>query len=302
MKVTVAFAFDNKFCTPAYVAIKSLIMAAKDSTVYTIIIYSWNINKRILRKFETLIKNTRHKIIYLEADKNQFREFPVTRTWPYSVYLRLLLPEVLLQYDKVIYSDVDVFFLDDLSELYSYDIEDYQIGGVAAERTATATQHQVYDNYKNEYIYWSGLLLMNLKKMRQEHFSDRIKDNIFKYGNHLRMFDLELLNLTCDKVLSLPLRYIMLQSLYNAEDITKTPEYQWLNPIYSKEEINTEKENTIIIHYAGPLGKPWLLKSPPQYYAEILISIPYTFKLMNQYNKIIYQLIKVLKQIKRKLV
>lgn len=301
MKVTIVFAFDKKFCPPAYVAIKSLIMSAKKSTKYTIIILSWCINKRTLRKFESLIQNTIHEIIYLQADKNQFKGYPVTRTWSYSVYLRLLLPDLLPQYDKVIYSDVDVFFLDDLSELYSYDIENYQIGGVAAERKDTATQHQIYENYKNEYIYWSGLLLMNLKKMRQEFFSAKIKNSVNKYRNRLRMFDLELLNLTCDRILPLPLRYVMLQSIYNAEDITKTAEYQWLNPIYSKEEINTEKENTIIIHYAGPLGKPWLLKDPPQYYREILNSIPYSFKLMNQYNKIVYQLIKIVKRIKQKL-
>lgn len=302
MKIAIAFTFDNRFCTPAYVAIKSLIMSAKDSTAYTIIIYYWNIPSPNLKKFIPLVENTKHEIIFLKADKNEFKGFPVTRTWSYSVYLRLLLPNVLPQYDKIIYSDVDVFFLGDLSTLYSYDIEDYQLGGVAAEYRDTAQVHQVYSEYANEYIYWSGLLLMNLRKLRQENFIDNIRNLVPKYKNRLRMFDLELLNMACNKILPLPLRYIMLQSIYNEQDISKAPEFRWLTSVYSPEKISHEKANTVIVHYAGSMGKPWLLKKPPMYYAKVLDTIPRSFKIMNQYNRIANHIFNRLKLIKNMII
>lgn len=302
MKTAIAFTFDNRFCVPAYVAIKSLILAAKNSTSYTIIIYYWNIPQKNLKQFNSLVENTNHEIIYLKADKNKFTGFPVTRTWSYSVYLRLLLPDILPQYDKIIYSDVDVFFLDDLSNLYNYDLEDYQLGGVAAEYRSRAQVHQVYPEYANEYIYWSGLLLMNLKRLRQENFVSNIQNFVFKYRNRLKMFDLELLNLTCDKILTLPLRYIMLQSIYNEQDISQAPEFRWLTSVYTQEEIKQEKENTVIVHYAGSLGKPWLLKEPPAYYAKILNTIPWSFKIMNHYNRLSNYVFNRLKRIKNKII
>ena len=302
MKIAIAFTFDNKFCTPAYVAIKSLILSAKSSTSYTIIIYYWNIPAGNLKKFNSLVENTNHEIIYLKADKNEFNGFPITRTWSYSVYLRLLLPNVLPQYDKIIYSDVDVFFLDDLSDLYSYDIEDYQLGGVAAECRDAAQVHQVYPEYANEYIFWSGLLLMNLKKLRQENFVEHIRTFVSKYKNRLKMFDLELLNLACNKILPLPLRYIMLQSIYNEQDISKAPEFRWLTSVYSPEKIKEEKADTVIVHYAGSMGKPWLLKKPPMYYAKVLDTIPYWFKVMNQYNRIVNYIFNKLKRIKNMII
>lgn len=299
MKVVIAFTFDNKFCTPAYVAIKSLIMSANTSTTYTIIIFYWNIPSKNLKKFNLLLENTKHEIVYLKAGQNEFKGFPVTRTWSYSVYLRLLLPNVLPQYDKIIYSDVDVFFLRDLSGLYDYNIENYQLAGVAAECKDTAKSHQIYEEYANNYIYWSGLLLMNLKKLRQENFVDHVRFYVSKYKDRLKMFDLELLNLTCDKILPLPLRYIMLQSIYNEQDISNAPEFTQLTSVYSPEKINQEKENTVIIHYAGSPGKPWLSNKPPAYYAKILNTIPRSFKIMNFYNRIVNYIINKLKKIKK---
>lgn len=300
MKISIVFTFDRKFCPPAYIAISSLIDSAKETTQYDIIIYYWDIGKKDLQQFDELIKGTRHTISYIEARKDDFAGYPVTRTWSYAVYLRLMLPDVLKLYDKVIYSDVDVFFVDDLSELYSQDLTGYEWGGVRAEINGTLGQkHQYYEEYAHKYIYWSGLMLMNLKVMREHGFSDKVKDCVMKYKFRLRMFDLEVLNLISKDVLDLPLRYIMLQSIYNNADIKKAEEYSYLSQIYSDEEILCEKQNTVIIHYAGKMGKPWLVKKAPGYYEEYMKRMPKRFWEKNTINFYEHRAVMFLKKMKR---
>ena len=55
------------------------------------------------------------------------------------------------------------------------------------------------------------------------------------------------------------------------------------NKVYSDEEILKEKEDVIIVHYAGKPGKPWRFKKVPPDYKKIMDTIPkslrkYTFR------------------------
>ena len=85
------------------------------------------------------------------------------------VYYRLIIPELLPQYDKVIYSDVDVMFKGDLSALYLEDISEYQVIAVPMERKdETNGIHQHFAEYSNEFVYISSFMFMNTKRMREE--------------------------------------------------------------------------------------------------------------------------------------
>lgn len=299
MKISIAFTFDSKFCTPAYIAISSLIDSANETTQYDIIIFHWGISDRKLKYFKQLIEPTKHCISFYKAEKEDFNGFPITYTWTYSVYLRLMLPTILMDREKVIYSDVDVFFKKDLSEVYNTNITNVEWAGVRAERNGRMHQkHQYYEEYKHEFIYWSGFMLMNLKKMREECFSEKVKACVKQYQKRLRMFDLEVLNLISGEIYDLPLRYVMLQSLYNTDKITEVEEFDYLNSVYNIETIKEEKRDTVIIHYAGKPGKPWLLKEPSGYYKAYMKKLPPCFAIQNFFYKIENWLVGVLRKIK----
>lgn len=282
MKISIVFTFDSKFCVPAYIAISSLIDSANETTQYDIIIYHWGISDSKLNYFKKLIMPTRHSISLYKAKAEDFEGFPITYTWSYSVYLRLMLPKILADREKVIYSDVDVLFKGDLSEVYCTDITNVEWAGVRAEKNGRENQnHQFYEEYQHEYIYWSGFLLMNLNKMREERFSEKIRDCVKKYRQRLKMFDLEVLNLISNEIYDLPLRYVMLQSIYNTAEIQNIEEFDYINSVYSIDEMKEEKKKTVIIHYAGKPGKPWLLKNIPDYYRVYVGKLPYYFKIQN---------------------
>lgn len=86
------------------------------------------------------------------------------------LYYRLLTPELLPQYDKAIYIDVDVLFKKDLSEVFNIDISGYECAAVPVELNSDKMIcHKYFPENKNKYIYISSFLVMNLKLMREKN-------------------------------------------------------------------------------------------------------------------------------------
>lgn len=294
--IPIVFTFTNDFIVPAYIAIKSLIDHANTSTKYEIIVIHYDLTKHNVIALKNLIFFTRHTIKFKWIDKEILAGYPDSSHWPTIVYVRLFLPEILLQYNKVIYSDIDVLFCGDLSEVYQTEIKGYEWAGIKAEKnTKNMTGHKYFANNKNEYIYMSGFMLCNLKQMRECQFTDIVKKNIQNFSSELSMFDLDILNMSSQKIKALPIRYAFLVNLYENENMRQAFEYSYMKKIYTYRELEEEKNNIIIIHYAGGRGKPWLCFWPGEEYSRYICSLPKDIKniykknrletLMNQYRR-----------------
>lgn len=273
--IPIVFTFDKRILWGAAVAIKSLIDHANSETIYDIYVLHPDLSETVIQDFESMIVSTQHRIQFCRISPAQFSKFPKNKgSWTEIVYYRMLIPEVLKQYNKAIYSDVDVFFCEDMTEVYQTDIEDVHWAGVRAERNwDKATGHQYYAENKNAYIYWSGFMLMNLEKMRNENKLQDFYDTVHTYRDRLRLFDLEVLNLACE-IKELPFRYVTLETVYELERLSDCKEYSFLQHVYHDEELTAAKTDPAIIHYAGPLGKPWRRKRPPFYYKEYMDNVP----------------------------
>ena len=283
--IPVVFCFDSRIILGASVAIKSLIDCAKETTTYDIRIFHSDINLKDQKNISALAENTRHNIAFHYINPDLFKDAPKNKgSWTEIVYYRLLAPEILKEYDKVIYSDVDVLFKGDLEELYSIDINDYEMALVRAEKnTPNIIEHRYFEENKNDYIYWSGLILYNSKRFREEKILNKLYKNIETYKNKLKAYDLDLINVTCQNILPLDLKYCVLQGFFYNDDYTKIKEYEYLKFVYNDEEIKNAKNNTIIIHYAGYPGKPWRMKKPYSDYQKYIDELPkelkkYTFR------------------------
>ena len=299
-RIVVVFTINNKFVTPTYITIQSLLEYAKEDTIYECLILTNDIyafNSDILKK---LAENTRHTIKIIDVDDSMFYAPKVSYTWPKVVYWRLHLCDILKNYDKVIFSDVDILFQGDLAEVWNSDIENYEIAAVAAERNnEKMLMHQYYYENKHEFMYWAGFMVMNLKYMRECQWVEQCNRNIIEYKSRLKMCDLEIINITAENIKTLPLRYVFLQSLYDAVSLEDADDYKYLKSIYSEEYINSEKEQVIIIHYAGKQGKPWLRKNVPDYYRRYLDGLPLTLKIQNNYQRFCLSIRNVLRRLYR---
>ncbi len=280
--IPIVFCFDKRIVLGASVAIKSLIDCAKDTTTYDIRILHSDLDLDKQKALNSLVENTRHNIAFHYVNPDLFKKAPRSKgSWTEIVYYRLLVPEFLNEYEKAIYSDVDVLFKDDLSELYNTEISDYELGAVRAEKnTPNTICHKYFENNKKDYIYWSGLMLLNCKKFRAENIFNKLIENAKKYYKDLRFFDLDLINITCNKIYPLDMKYCVMQSIYYNDDYKQRGDYQYLKGVYSNEEIETSKENAVIVHYGGEPGKPWRLKAPYSDYQMYIDKLPKGLKIV----------------------
>lgn len=280
-RVPVVLTFDKRIILGAAVAIQSLIDTAKPETSYDIYVYHPDIDEKTIKEFDKIIEGTNHTITFEYISKEKFKNAPINKngSWTEIVYYRLLIPELLPQYDKVIYADTDVIFKGDLSDIYNLDISDYECAAVSMEpNNENMICHKYFPENKNDFTYISSFIVFNSKRMREENFVQRIFETIKTFNTRLKFFDVDALNITCDKIYGLPFRYGVFQSMYYNSDWSNSNEYKFLKNVYDDKTLREETENIVMLHYAGKLGKPWRRKRVPEDYKEYMNKIPKSLK------------------------
>lgn len=118
-----------------------------------------------------------------------------------TIYYRLFIPVMFPEYDKGIYIDSDVVLLGDLAELFDTDIGDNFIGACADLSVVDVPELALYmENAvgvdRHEYIN-SGVLLMNLQKMREAEMEKHFLTLLDTYHFDCVAPDQDYLNALC---------------------------------------------------------------------------------------------------------
>ncbi|MDR0679767.1 MAG: glycosyltransferase family 8 protein, partial [Puniceicoccales bacterium] len=189
--------------------------------------------------------------------------------WPAPAYYRLAAADLLLNYKKCLYMDVDILVRHDLGDLYDTDIDNYYIAAVKDmgiidnewQLRYTEFDLQIPDPY--QYIN-SGVLLMNLDLIRKTNF---VESWIFtiKHGidgkKTLVYPDQDALNKLCfGKVKFLNPEYNLFS--YRLSKIKESQELQKkLENLFGKEQFEKACLNPSIVHFAWL--KSWRIPSLP---------------------------------------
>ena len=121
-KVPIVFAFDTNLVFPACVCLSSLLMNAEPTTFYDIFILHAKEEDIKKEKFDLLTQHYKNcRIRFREVDNRFSNSFEI-RGITTPAYYRLVIPELIPEYDQIIYSDVDVIFRRDLSYIYNQNI------------------------------------------------------------------------------------------------------------------------------------------------------------------------------------
>ena len=126
-------------------------------------------------------------------------------------------------------------------------------------------------------------MLINNKIFKEEGTLNKLLENAKIFNKRLKFFDLDLVNITCNRIKELPLRYCLLQSLAYNKNLESAKEYSYLKDLYSTNDFMDAKSSPAIIHYAGKPGKPWRMKKTYIDYQEYINKLPknlqkYTFR------------------------
>ena len=286
VNIPVVFCFDSRIILGASVAIKSLLDCAKDDTIYDVRIFHSDLDIENQKNISAIAEGSRHSIAFHYINQQIFKGAPHNnKSWTELVYYRLIAPNIIKEYDKIIYSDVDVLFKGDLQEVYKTDLTGYEMAAVPVElnREGKMICHKYFPENTKDRIYISSFIIMNVDEMRKQKTVDKVFEVIKTVNNRLKFYDLDTMNIACDKFYPLSFTYGTIQSIMYTEDITKAHEYKYLKEIYSLEELEEIRKNPVMIHYAGGPGKPWRMKNPYPDYLEVVNKLPkylkkYTFR------------------------
>ena len=175
-EIPIFFTIDDSYAPFLAVALNSAIKnTSVDRQYKAIILYQDLIDENIskLKALET--ENFRIELTPMQANFEALDDRMSNRLrcdyFTLTIYFRLFIPAMFPQYDKGIYIDSDVVLTEDIAKLFDINIGDNYIGAcndlsIADIPPLVAYTENAVGVKKHEYIN-SGVLLMNLKKLRE---------------------------------------------------------------------------------------------------------------------------------------
>ena len=239
MNIPITFSFDDNFTLPAGVCITSLLDSANEDTFYLIyILYSSNrLNNENIKKVKSL-ENVYANCKFQFIDVcDEFQESYNNRNISIDTYYRLLIPELMPDVDRMIYSDVDIIFKGDLSSFYTSDIDNKSLGAVV---TLQKERHiKGYTTCPPRSYFNAGFLLMNLRKIRQ--IATYKEDMLTLSRKSFEFHDQDILNILFQNDVS----FFSLK--YNFS--------RGFSALPLSQDLVQDCKDPVVIHYTG--RKPW---------------------------------------------
>lgn len=183
--IIVVFTCDENYVRHTATTIASIIQ--NSSRTFRFYIFDCGISPQSLQKLQTWnIGN--HEIRVLRVQKNDLFEQYKTAPWfTPAIFYRLMIPNVLSEYDKVLYLDSDIIAFGDIGKLWDIDLGDRLIGGVDEVVFFSGRWYEKrkkQNNFPPDRIYFnSGMLLMNMKALREWNFCEKILRVLQKHAD-----------------------------------------------------------------------------------------------------------------------
>ena len=211
--IPIFFAIDDNYAIFLTVALKSIMATASKDYIYNIHVLSEKLSDEHISEISSLA-NDNFKIYFNNisetikgvADKLQLRDY-----YTLSIYYRLFIQSMFPEYDKAIYLDSDLVCLKDISMFFNINIDSYLLAATPEEVMHSVDAFGKYSEFavgvKRENYFNSGILLLNLKKFREEKIEEKFLEMLEVYKFKVAP-DQDYLNLLCkDMTLLLPAGY-----------------------------------------------------------------------------------------------
>lgn len=202
------------------------------------------------------LESPRFSIKVQRLNNNQFSHLPDCGRHGQATLMRLNLPNILPDVERVIYLDGDIVVLKDLAELYSLELGDCLLAAV--RDLVGLIDHDHLNNLAIKEYFNAGVMLMDLARMRADNIVQRFGESANVITKFWKYADQDVINFTCAN------RIMPLHPKYNG--ITMSYKYRMGKDLdifnaYHKTQYTSfrELENEFaLIHWAGNPGqRPW---------------------------------------------
>lgn len=198
--VPIVFSMDENYVPYCSTVIASIIDHADDKREYNIYVFYSKLSKYSI---EGLRGMSTDNVKVIPLDVNPFLEnikFTNVSWFTVEMYYRILIPNILPMYDKVIYVDCDTICGEDLSHLYdtiSFD-NDEVLAACSDNKMGNGMRDYISNELKlnpETYIN-SGVLVLNSKLIRDVNLFGNLNEFLEKH-NWLKFPDQDLINIYC---------------------------------------------------------------------------------------------------------
>lgn len=253
--IKIALISDNEYFPFALTTITSIINNINSE--YVIYCITCDINDLEINDAKQKFKN--YNVKFIEGNLNLVKNIRPKRHVSLAAYLKLILPEILPEEDRIIFLDSDLLVRKDISLLWNNFDENYSI-------LAVWNPGYTYDNLvmglsPEEKTFNCGVMLMNLKKMRYNNGPQKLLDFVER-KNHLTILnDQAAFNAVYAKdwkqlPLTWNVQYKFFLQKYDSFNLTKEEQQEIINDPY-------------ILHFTSE-SKPWMFRNSHPYKKEFL--------------------------------
>ncbi len=246
--VNLLVTIDRNYLSPLTVMLRSYIETNSGVETDLYIAHS-SLDENDFAYLESSLKSSDIRIHSIQVTEHWFSDIPVLERLPEESFYRLLAFHILPEnIDRCLYLDPDIIIRKSILPLYNLELGENYI--------AAAGHLRGYRNYINKirlgikeqkrYIN-SGVMLMNLAKIRKEFSLESVLDCLEENVQRLLMGDQDMVNILFGRK-----TVFIEEQLYNLDE--RTLRYFKQNEEWSQETVASE---TAIIHYDGKC-KPWL--------------------------------------------
>lgn len=250
----IAFVCDENYVMPTVVAIASLQANKKEEAQYFVHILGSEISEKSHEYFTKLSRaDFKVEVIDLTQTARMKRQKIQNLHVSTAALYKFNIGNLFLDVDVMLYLDGDILIQQDLSELFDYDISGLYAAVVKDMKPMSYTPPQTEKlNIQHSAYFNSGVMLLNLQKMREDDLYHRLL-NYRLHGINYFM-DQDALNVVFEeKVLYLPFKYNVMSSVMGFFDTQKICQYYGLDHAETKTAIY---ESAVIVHLCTKY-KPW---------------------------------------------
>ena len=185
----------------------------------------------------------------INADEVGLEDAPTTARYPKEIYYRIFAAKYLpATLDRVLYLDPDLIVNGSLKELYTLPMDEYYFAAASHTGPIMRKMNEFRLDMDDDSPYInSGVMLMNLKLLREEQDYSEVFRFIEKRKNFLILPDQDIISsLYGSKIYALDTyRYNMTERLFKLHaPFEKNLDLEWI------------RKHSVIIHYCGR-NKPW---------------------------------------------
>ena len=273
--IPVVFAADDAFFINMVVSLQSLLCNMSQENCYDVVVLTSDMHRgheAMLHDMTAGKSNVSLRIYDISHLESVYgiKEMETGRRLSIATYYRFFIPELMRDYDKVLYLDGDTVVMEDVALIFDHDIsrhyaaavKDYNIIRDMSPSFARYVSQVLKMPDPSQYFN-AGVMLLNLVRIR-EHF-DTAAFFDFARGARMKHHDQDVFNsMFCGRILFLNARYNVM----------------WLNRAFYEDlpDCDAIIHDPAVIHYAGglkPFSRNGAFREAASSYWKYAVKTPY---------------------------